>query len=80
MAAVLAIFGQQMQVVTRNVEGARVSWRPKPHQRALAIVERKFGLMAGRSHEISARVSPAGNAIVDGVEHAVDAKCHKQII
>jgi hypothetical protein len=80
MTALRAVFGKEVEVIARDVEGARKLWSPESHEGSIDIRKIEFRLLSrslGERKSIELRVHGAS---VDMREVAIDAEGVKEII
>lgn len=70
---------EQMQVIPRHIDRARVAGRPEAHQDALHVlqIERRLGI--GGTHQIHAGLGLAGHPIADPLKHPTQTNRHKKV-
>src|SRR5258708_15131712 len=74
-----AVLGDEVEVISRDAKGTRITWRPYARERALDIFETEFRLSLGRGEKPRAFAGSFNCACMHAVENAIDTQGIKQI-
>src|SRR5580693_916092 len=80
MAALSAIFRDEVEVISRHIECARIARRPQAYESTFDIAEVKFPLLLRGVHQPCPCRNPAHRAGVHCVKGAVDFQGVEEII
>src|SRR6266403_3721197 len=79
VATFCAVLGDEVEVISRDAKGTRITWRPYARERALDVVETEFRLSLGRGEKPRAFAGSFHRACMHPFENTIHAQRIKQI-